>query len=319
MKIVVLDAYTANPGDLSWEGLRRLGETEIYDRTSPEETVMRAAGAVAVLVNKVRMTREVIGRLPGLRYIGVLATGYNVVDMAAARERGIVVANVPAYSTMSVAQTVFAHLLDVTNGVAHYTREVRAGKWTASPDFCFFDTPLVELAGLTMGIVGLGNTGSAVARMAQAFGMDVLALSSKRAEVLAASGIRKAASCDELFAASDVLSLHCPLTEDTCHLVNAARLALMKPTAILINTGRGSLVDEQALADALNAGRLHAACLDVLSEEPPSADCPLLSARNCRITPHIAWATRAARERLLATAIDNVRAFAEGRPVNVIR
>lgn len=318
MKIAVLDAYTANPGDLSWAELQGLGKVTIYDRTAPEDVVQRASDAEAVLVNKVKLTREVLDRLPRLRYVGVLATGYNVVDMAAARERGIVVTNVPAYSTMSVAQMVFAHLLNICNNVAHYSEDVKAGQWAVSEDFCFYNTPLLELAGKTMCIVGLGNIGMAVAKMAQAFGMKVLALSSKTAEELQKSGIRKALSYEELFAGADVLSLHCPLDEGTYHFVNAERLGRMKPSAILINTGRGPLVDEQALADALNSGRLYAAGIDVLTEEPPANGSPLLGARNCHITPHIAWASAEARERLLAVATENIKAFVEGRPQNVV-
>ena len=318
MKIAVLDAYTANPGDLSWAELQGLGEVTIYDRTAPEDVVQRASDAEAVLVNKVKLTREVLDRLPRLRYIGVLATGYNVVDIAAARERGIVVTNVPAYSTMSVAQMVFAHLLNICNNVAHYSEDVKAGQWAVSEDFCFYNTPLLELAGKTMCIVGLGNIGMAVAKMAQAFGMKVLALSGKTAEELQKSGIRKALSCEELFTGADVLSLHCPLDEGTYHFVNAERLGRMKPSAILINTGRGPLVDEQALADALNSGRLYAAGIDVLTEEPPANGSPLLGARNCHITPHIAWASAEARERLLAVATENIKAFVEGRPQNVV-
>lgn len=318
MKIAVLDAYTGNPGDLPWDDLMALGEVAIYDRTAPEEVVLRAAEAEAVLVNKVRMTREVMNLLPRLRYIGVLATGYNVVDMEAARERGIVVTNVPAYGSMSVAQMVMAHLLNITNSVAHYANAVKEGRWGTSVDFCFYDAPLTELDGLTMGIVGLGNIGRAVARIAQSLGMKVLAVSSKTAEQMEALGAEKASSYEELFARADVLSLHCPLTEETHHLVNAEHLALMKPTAILINTGRGPLVDEQALADALNSGRLRAAGLDVLAEEPPVNGSPLIDARNCHITPHIAWATAEARARLQSIAIANVKAFAEGKPQNVV-
>lgn len=317
MKITILDAHTAAPDPRAWEPLRALGETVVYERTAPDLVVERARDAVAVLVNKVKITREVMASLPSLRYIGVLATGYNVMDTEAARERGITVTNVPAYSTMSVAQMVFAHVLDITNGVAHYTEAVRSGRWTGAEDFCFYDTPLVELDGHTMGIVGLGHTGTAVARLAQAFGMRVLAMSSREPEVLGAMGVERASSYDELFARADVLSLHCPLVPETLHLVNEARLALMKPTAILINTGRGPLVDEQALADALNQGRLYAAGVDVLAEEPPRQGSPLLTARGCRITPHIAWATVEARRRLVATAIGNVRAWAEGRAQNV--
>lgn len=318
MKIAVLDAYTGNPGDLSWEALESLGEVAVYDRTAPENVVERATGAEAVLVNKVRMTRQVMECLPELRYIGVLATGYNVVDLQAASERGIVVTNVPAYGSMSVAQMVFAHLLNISNSVSHYANAVVEGRWGRSKDFCFYDAPLLELDGLTMGIVGMGNIGKAVARIARSFGMEVLAVSGKTAEELENLGARKASSYEELFAKSDVLSLHCPLTDETLHLVNAEHLALMKPTAILINTGRGPLVDEHALADALNSGRLYAAGLDVLTEEPPVNGSPLIGARNCYITPHIAWATAQARARLQGIAIENVRAFISGKPINVV-
>lgn len=318
MKIVVLDAYMGNPGDLSWDELASLGETHIYDRTLPGEVLTRAAGAEVVLVNKVRLTREIISQLPCLRYIGVLATGYNVVDLQTARERGIVVTNVPAYGSMSVAQMVFAHLLNITNSVAHYNHEVKQGRWKASSDFCFYDGPLTELDHHTMGILGMGNTGLAVARIAQAFGMRVLAYSSKSAEQLRSMGVEKASSLEELFSASDVLSLHCPLTEDTHHVVNSERLSLMKPSAILINTGRGPLVDEQALADALDSGRLLAAGVDVLTEEPPVSGSPLIDCPRCFITPHIAWATTDARARLLSIAVANVKAFVEGKPVNMV-
>lgn len=318
MKIVVLDGYAANPGDISWEPWNELGEVVIYERTSPEEVIERAAEADVVLTNKVVISAEVMAGLPRLRYVGVLATGYNVVDLAAARQHGVVVTNIPAYSTMSVAQMVFAHLLNITHHVAEHARAVREGAWQQSVDFCFALTPLQELDGLTLGIVGYGNTGRATARIAQALGMKVMAYSSKPAEALAAEGVGKAESMEQLFAEADVLSLHCPLTESTRHLVNAERLQLMKPQAVLINTGRGPLVDEQALADALNAGRIAAAGIDVLTQEPPRQGSPLIGARNCFITPHIAWATLAARQRLMAVALDNVKAFAEGRPQNVV-
>ncbi len=318
MKTVLLDAHTEAPDPHVWESLRSLGEIQVYERTTPEQVVPRARGAEAVLTNKVLITREVMDALPLLRYIGVTATGYNVVDLEAARLRGIIVTNVPAYSTMSVAQMVFAHLLDITNEVAHYTDAVRDGRWTTSEDFCFYDTPLTELDGRTMGIVGLGNIGTAVARMAQAFGMKVMAYSGKPQSALQEMGIERVSSYEELFSCADVLSLHCPLTPETHHLVNAERLALMKPSAILINTGRGPLVDEQALADALNSGHLFAAGVDVLTEEPPRQGSPLMSARNCRITPHIAWATVEARQRLVSTVIENVIAFANGRPQNTV-
>lgn len=316
MKIVILDSYTANPGDLSWEPLKKLGELSVYDRTRPEETVERAREAEIVLTNKVCLHRAEIEQLPRLRYIGVLATGYNVVDIDAAAERGIVVTNVPAYSTMSVAQMVFAHLLTVTNRVEHYAIKNRSGEWASGPDFCYWDTDLTELAGKTFGIVGLGNIGSHVAAIAQALGMKVVAYTSKDANSLS-TGIAKR-SLEELFRESDVVSLHCPLTSDTHHLVNRQLLCSMKPSAILINTGRGPLVNEQDVADALNGNRLKAYCADVLSEEPPQTDNPLLQCENAFITPHIAWATKEARMRLIEIAISNVNAFVNKHPKNVV-
>ena len=317
MKITILDGYTAHPGDLSWEALERMGELTVYDRTRPEEIVQRAKDAGIVLTNKVCLWRHEIEQLPRLKYIGVLATGYNVVDLEAAREHGIVVTNVPAYSTESVSQMVFAHLLTVTNRTEHYAALNRNGIWTASPDFCYWDTPLTELAGKTFGIVGLGHIGRRVAAIAQAFDMRVVAYTSKRAEELLSSGIEKR-TMDELLKESDVVSLHCPLAPDTHHLMNSRTLHLMKPSAILINTGRGPLVDDQDVADALNENRLRAYCADVLSEEPPKADNPLLRCENAFVTPHIAWATKEARTRLIEVAIGNVKAFIDGRPVNVV-
>ena len=317
MKIVILDGYTANPGDLSWSELEALGDVTVYDRTKPEDTVARAADAEVVLTNKVVLGRKEIEQLPHLQYIGVLATGYNVVDIAAAHEHGITVTNVPAYSTESVAQMVFAYLLTVTNRTEHYALQNREGRWSGNPDFCYWDTSLTELAGKTMGIVGLGNIGRRVAQIALAFGMQVKALTSKSAEQLPA-GIQKA-DLTELLSTADVLSLHCPLTEDTRHLVNDRTLAMMKPSAIVINTGRGPLVKDADVADALSASRIAAYCADVLTEEPPRADNPLLHQPNAFITPHIAWATREARLRLLTTAIGNVRAFVEHHPQNVIQ
>lgn len=314
MNIVVLDGYAANPGDLSWEGLKALGECTIYDRTAPEEVLERAKGAEAILTNKVAITAEHMAALPELKYIGVLATGYNIIDTAAAKERSIVVTNIPAYSTPSVAQMVFAHILNITNRVEHYTDEIREGKWTTNPDFCFWDTPLTELLGKKIGLIGLGQTGYNTARLAIGFGMKVWAYTSKSRLQLPPE-IRKA-ELNQLFRECDIVSLHCPLTEATRNLVNAERLALMKPTAILINTARGPLVNEQDLADALNNKKIYAAGVDVLSTEPPRADNPLLTARNCFITPHIAWATSAARERLQAIMLENIKAYIEGKPVN---
>lgn len=314
MKIVVLDGYAANPGDLSWDGMKALGECVIYERTAPEQVLERAAGAEVVLTNKVVITAEHIAALPDLKYIGVLATGYNIVDVEAARNRGIVVTNIPAYSTDSVAQMVFAHILNICLQVQHYTEEVRGGRWTSSPDFCFWDTPLMELSGKKLGIVGLGHTGSATARMAIGFGMQVCAYTSKSHFQLIPE-IKKM-ELDELFRECDIVSLHCPLNEQTRGMVNAARLKTMKPTAILINTGRGPLVNEQDLADALNNGTIYAAGVDVLSQEPPCADNPLLHARNCFITPHIAWASGEARQRLMQIAVDNLNGYITGKVVN---
>ena len=316
MNIVILDGYTANPGDLSWGSLKELGEVTVYERTRREEIAGRAADADIVLTNKVVMDREMMALLPRLKYIGVLATGYNVVDIEAARERDIIVTNVPAYSTESAAQTVFAHLLTVTNRTEHYAQQNRQGRWAENRDFCYWDTELTELAGKTMGIVGLGHIGRRVAEIALAFGMQVKAMTSKKAEELPA-GIQKA-ELQSLLATSDVVSLHCPLTEGTRHLIHRETLRLMKPSAILINTGRGPLVDDEALAEALNEGQLRAYCADVVTEEPPKADHPLLHAPNAFITPHIAWATVEARKRLLQTAIGNVEAFVNGHPVNVV-
>ncbi|MDE5791252.1 MAG: D-2-hydroxyacid dehydrogenase [Muribaculaceae bacterium] len=317
MKIVVLDGYTLNPGDLSWEELEKLGEVTIYDRTRPEEIVRRAEGAEIILTNKTVIDKEKLEALPELKYIGVLATGYNVVDTEMAREKGIVVTNIPAYSTASVAQMVFALLLAITNGVEHYTLENSNGRWSRSADFCYWDAPLIELSGKSFGIIGFGNIGQSVARIAMAFGMKVLALTSKPAEALPA-GVEKASSLDALLSESDVVSLHCPLTDSTRHIINGETLSKMKPSAILINTGRGPLVDEKALAEALNCGKLRGAGVDVLSTEPPLADNPLLSARNCFVTPHIAWATVEARRRLMDIAVSNVASFLAGNPENVV-
>lgn len=326
MKAVVLDAYTLNPGDLSWEWLNQLGEAVVYPRTAPEDVVCRCQGADAVLTNKVVLGEAEMAQLPELKYIGVLATGYNVVDLAAASARGIVVTNIPAYSTASVAQSVFAHILNITNRVGHYAEENRStspqaskragSRWAESIDFSYYDTPLTELDGKTMGIVGYGRTGSRTAAIALAFGMTVRVYTSKPQDALPEGIVRT--TLDDVFRLSDIVSLHCPLTPDTHHLVNAARLSLMKPTAILINTSRGPVVDEQALADALRRGTIQAAGVDVLDHEPPSPDCPLLTAPNCFITPHIAWATREARIRLMDICRQNLAAFADGQPINVV-
>ena len=318
MKIVILDGFTANPGDLSWDELRKLGKLEVYDRTAPEELLTRAEGAEVLLTNKVIIDAEAMSVLPCLRYIGVTATGYNVVDIAEAHQRNIVVTNIPAYSTMSVAQMVMAHLLNITNQVALHSNAVKQGEWEQSPDFSFSKSPIIELDGLTMGIIGLGNIGSATARMAQSMGMKVIAISSKTKEVLQKIGVQKAENYEQLFSEADVISLHCPLTSDTHHLVNQERLSLMKSTAILINTGRGPLLDEVAVAEALSTKKLYAVGIDVLSEEPPIKGSPLISAPRCYITPHIAWASKAARRRLIDIAISNVRAFVCGEPQNQV-
>lgn len=316
MKIVVLDGFTANPGDLSWDELKKLGDVTIYDRTQPSETVARAADAEIVLTNKVIIGREEMAQLPHLLYIGVLATGYNVVDLAAAKERGIIVTNIPAYSTDSVAQMVFAHLLTVTNHTERFANENRQGRWNSNPDFCYYDEPIRELAGKTFGIVGLGNIGKRVAQIALAFGMKVSAFTSKPAESLP-KGIQKA-ELKDLFQTSDVISLHCPLTPDTRHLINKETLSWIRPDAILINTGRGPLVDDNALASALKAGGLKAYCADVMTEEPPKADNPLLQVQNAYLTPHVAWASFEARIRLIQIAADNVLHFINGKPQNVV-
>ena len=318
MRIVVLDGFTLNPGDLSWAAIEKLGETVVYERTRPEEVADRLEGAEIALTNKVVLDAAMLRRLsPTLRYIGVLATGYNVVDVEAARELGICVTNIPAYSTASVAQMVFSHLLNLTNHVEYYTQQaVDEGKWVASQDFCFCDRPLTELAGRTMGLVGLGRIGSAVANIAQAFGMKVVAYTSKRQEEL--PGYIKKAGMDEIFMQSDVVSLHCPLTEDTRYLVDEKRLRMMKKNAILINTGRGPLIDEAAVANALRQGQLGAYAADVLSVEPAQADNPLLSAPRVQLTPHIAWATREARERLMQICALNIAHFIEGNPQNTV-
>lgn len=316
MKTIVLDGYGLNPGDLSWDWLNEFGEYKVYDRTAPAEIVERAREADAILTNKTVIDADILSQLPELKYIGVLATGYNVVDTQAARKRGVIVTNIPVYSTESVAQMVFALLLAITNRVEHYAMQNRIGRWSDNPDFCYWDFPLTELAGKTFGIMGLGHIGQAVARIALAFGMKVKAVTSKEPEHLP-DGVRKV-TVNELFAQCDVVSLHCPLTPDTLHLVNSERLSLMKPDAILINTGRGPLVDETAVAEALSAGKLRAFGADVLSSEPPAADNPLLSAPNAFITPHIAWATVEARRRLMDICRGNIAAFVSGSPRNTV-
>ena len=292
MKIVVLDGYGMNPGDLSWDELKSLGEVVVYDRTDSNDIIARAADADAVLVNKVVLDEKTLKSLPKLKYVGVLATGYNVVDVAAAAEYGVTVTNIPAYSTDSVVQMTFAHILNITNRVAHYARLNREGRWSSNKDFCYWDTPLPELSGLTLGIVGLGNIGMKVANIARNFGMEVYA--------------------------DTILTLHCPLNDKTRELVNAETIARMRHGAIIINTGRGPLVNEADVAEALKSGQLSAYGADVMCQEPPRKDNPLLSRSNAFITPHVAWATFDARQRLMRIAVDNVRAFIGGTPKNVV-
>ena len=316
MKITILDGYGLNPGDLYLYELEKLGEVIVYDRTSPSEVLERAQDSEVLLTNKTVLNAETIAALPKLKYIGVLATGYNVVDVEAAHKRGIVVTNIPSYSTMSVAQRVFSLLLTVTDRTEHYAIENRAGAWANSKDFCWWDTPLTELAGKKFGIVGMGNIGKAVARIALAFGMEVLAYSSKNESELPAGVVK--ISLDELYEKSDVISLHCPLTPNTQDLINKASISKMKQGVILINTGRGPLVNEKDVAEGLESGKIGAFCADVLSVEPPSESNLLLQACNSYITPHIAWATKESRVRLMNIAVSNLSLFLAGKPENVV-
>ena len=316
MKIVVLDGQGVNPGDISWNRIEELGELTVYPRTAPEEVLQHVGDAEIALTNKTVFDANIIAQLKNTKYIGVLATGYNVVDTKAARERGIVVTNIPAYSTDSVAQMVFAHLLNVSNHVDHYAEETRNGVWSRCLDFCYWNTPLFELAGKTLGVVGLGHIGMKVAQIAQAFGMNVLAYTSKSPDQLP-EWIRKT-TLDGLLGASDVVSLHCPLTDTTRELMNSASIEKMRDGAILINTGRGPLVNEADVADALASGKLDAYCADVLSSEPPSASNPLIGVPNAFITPHVAWATLEARLRLMDIAVCNIKSFLAGSPTNVV-
>ena len=314
MKIVVLDAYTLNPGERRWEELEELGEVVVHDRTAQLDVVRRAKDAEVVLTNKTILDGFILNLLPKLKYIGVLATGYNVVDLDVARQRGIVVTNIPAYSTQSVAQMAIAHLLNITQRVAHYAHEVHNGVWSAQPDFCYWNTPLIELAGKKIGIVGYGNTGQATAQIAEALGMEVWVYTSKPKKSLPKK--YQTVTLNELFSACDVVSLHCPLTAENKEMVNSFRLSLMKQGAILINTSRGGLIDEKALEQALLSGKLLGAGLDVLSSEPVPNGNPLLKLKNCFITPHIAWATRESRMRLMNQAVENLKAWMEGRTIN---
>ncbi len=318
MKITVLDGYCLNPGDLSWEPLRQLGELEVFDRTPADHVAARAAGAEIVLTNKTPLPADVLRQLSELRYIGVLATGYNIVDLEAARRQGIVVCNVPTYGTDSVAQFVFALLLELCHRVQQHADAVRAGEWTKSADWSFWKSPLMELAGKTIGIVGFGRIGRQTAKIADAFGMRVIAHDVNQTDPPEYENFLWA-SLDDLLRESDVVSLHAPLFPATREMINARSLALMKPTAILINTSRGPLINDCDLGDALNAGRIAGAALDVLSTEPPPADHPLLTAKNCLITPHMAWATTEARRRLMEISVENVRMYLIGKPQNVVR
>lgn len=318
-RIVVLDGFTLNPGDIDWQPLQSLGDVSLYDRTPPAEIVSRASGATCVLLNKTPLSNETIEALPDLRYVGVLATGYNVVDIGACGRRNIIVTNIPTYGTDSVAQHVAALMLEFARGVAVHDAAVHAGEWTTNPDWCFGKQPMFELTGKTLGIVGIGRIGQAVARIGAAFGMRLIAHDTfwPAPEQLAGLTVDQV-SLDELFASADVVTLHCPLTPDNHRLVDAERLRTMRPTSLLINTSRGPLVDNRALADALRAGTIAGAGLDVLDTEPPPADNPLLSAPNCIITPHVAWYAREARQRLMQIAADNLKAYQTGNPVNTV-
>ena len=316
MKIVVTDGITLNPGDLSWDQLQALGDCDIYERSTCRENLQRCADADIAITNKVLFDKGTIDALPKLKCIAVTATGYNVIDTDAAKQRGIVVCNVPTYGTDSVAQMVFALLLELTLNVGDHSKTVHEGKWSRSDNFCYWDHPLIELAGLTIGIVGYGRIGQAVAKIAAAFGMKVLVCDVIKPESL--GGNIEFADIDTVFANSDVISLHCPLTSDNTGFVNTKRLEMMKPSAFLINTSRGPLINETDLAKALNSNKIAGAALDVLSTEPPKSDNPLLTANNCFITPHIAWATRSARQRLMSVTISNIKAFINGSPENIV-
>ena len=317
MKIVVLDGYAMNPGDLSWNGLKQLGECQVYDRTSPTEIFKRMMDAEVVITNKALIDEKLIDRLPNLHYIGVTATGYNVVDVQAATRKGIVVTNIPAYSTDSVAQLVFSHILNIVNRVEMHATSVRSGEWTKSPDFAYWKSPQSELTGKTIGIIGFGRIGRKVAEIAGAFGMKVIF--NNRSQVPYAPVQMRQLAMEEVFAESDVVSINCPLSAENSEFVNQQLLQKMKKSAILINTGRGGLINETDLATALNAGIIAAAGLDVLSTEPPKTDNPLLTAKNCFITPHIAWATFEARQRLMNITVENLHRFISGKSQNVVQ
>ena len=316
-KIVILDGYAGNPGDLSWEPMKALAPCDIYDFGTADTVLERCRDAEMVLTNKVPITADAIAHLPELKYIGVMATGFNVADVAEATRRGIIVTNVPAYSTDSVAQLTIAHLLNICWQPQHYTDEARDLKWTHCGSYAYFNTPLIELAGKQMGVVGLGNIGSAVARIALAMNMRVMAYTSKSQDQLP-EGITKAESLEHLMRTSDVLTMHCPLNADTTCMIRAEHLAMMKKGSIVLNMARGALIVEQDLADALNSGHLYAAAVDCTSVEPPAADHPLLTARNCYLTPHIGWTSYEARVRLMDVITSNVAAYLNGNPVNVV-
>lgn len=315
MKIVILDAYAANPGDLSWDEFAALGDLTVYDRTAQEDAAARIGDAEVVFINKVRLTDEIFAACPNLKLVSILATGYNIVDLAAAKRRGITVCNVPGYSTRAVVQMTFALLLEICQQVGLHSGAVHTGRWQTCPDFCFWDRPLIELDGKTMGIVGYGAIGSAVGTVAQALGMKLLVTA--RHEKPVPEGARFV-SLPELLAQSDVVSLHCPKTAENARMIDAGALAQIKDGAILLNTARGGLLDEQAVADALRSGKLLAAGMDVVSAEPIRADNPLLTAPNCFLTPHIAWAPLETRRRLQAISAENLRAFLAGKPQNVV-
>ncbi len=316
MKIVVLDGYTLNPGDLDWSELDQFGSVEVYDRTSPDQLESRAEDAEIIFTNKTVLAAHNLQNLPSLRYIGVLATGYDVVDLEAARQQGITVTNVPGYGPDSVGQMVFAHILNVTNNVAEHARDINLGGWSKANDYCYWLTPQVELKDKVLGIIGYGEIGKATARIATAFGMNVVIFTRTVPKNLPEKV--SYTNLQELLSTSDFISLHCPLTPETKEIINEETLQLMKKSAILINCGRGPLVHEQDLAHALNTGRIKAACLDVLSEEPVRQENPLIGAKNCFITPHISWATLEARTRLLAIAVDNLRAFLENKKLHCL-
>jgi glycerate dehydrogenase len=316
MKIIILDGYTLNPGDISWAGFETLGDFTMYDRTSPDKIIERSENAEIILTNKTIINKLTIEQLPKLKYIGVLATGYNIVDVKTANERNIIVTNIPSYGTSSVAQMVFALLLELTQNVGHHSNSVRSGGWSESEDWCYWDRPLIELEDLTMGVIGFGRIGKATADIARAFGMRVIANDTGKTK--SNSDWVKMVNRDTIFRESDVISLHCPLTSANKHFVNSVKINLMKRSAILINTSRGLLINEENLASALNSNRIAGAGLDVLSEEPPDETNPLLSAKNCIITPHIAWATKAARQRLMDIAVRNLKSYLNGKPINVI-